>query len=79
MIYLLHALFGGWPPLTFLSFCLFWTAMIAALYNVCRRQLSLLNWLPDHITSMLAIYIGDLMMASGAGHEYGEDEIAAEA
>lgn len=39
MIYLLHALFGGWPPLPFLSFCLFWAAMIAALYNVCRRQL----------------------------------------
>ncbi len=38
LIHLLYALFGRWPPLPFLSFCLFWAAMFAALYNVCRRQ-----------------------------------------
>ena len=38
-IHLLYALFGGWPPLPFLSFCLFWTVILAALYKVIRRQL----------------------------------------
>jgi hypothetical protein len=39
VIYMLHGLFGGWPPLPLLSFCLFWMVMLAALYKVVRRQL----------------------------------------
>lgn len=38
-VHLLHALAGAWPPLPFISFCLFWTVMLAALCEVVRRQL----------------------------------------